>query len=350
VNLQLLKALSEVSGVPSREERVRDLVKKELVGLVDETREDAMGNLIALRRGKATKKTAGQPARRVMIAAHMDEIGFIVKFIDDKGFLRVQNLGGFDRRTLFARDVTVCAKAGDLPGILTPAGKPIHIAEQSDLEKIPQMREFMVDLGLPVKDVKKLVRIGDPVCLAQRFRTVGNYFVGKAMDDRSGVYILLETLRALKNKSVSSDVFAVFTTQEEVGLRGAVTSAFGVEPDIGIALDTTLAVDTPGVAADEAVTVTGGGVGLKVMDSSAISTRWLLDEFIDCAERNNIKYQLEVLPLGGTDARAMQLSKAGTPAMTLSLPSRYVHTVQEAIHKNDLEAELKLLAAWLTGK
>jgi putative aminopeptidase FrvX len=354
MNLKLLTALSEVSGVSSREERVRDLVKLELVGLVDEVREDAMGNLIALKRAKKTGTKAGtkagKPVRRVMFAAHMDEIGFLVKYIDDNGFLRIQNLGGFDKRNLFARNVIVCAKDGDLPGILNPAGKPIHIAEKSDLEKIPLMREFAVDLGLPVEEVKRLVRIGDPVSLQQSLRTVGDYVVGKALDDRSGVYILLEVLRALKTKFLEVDFFAVFTTQEEVGLRGATTSAFGVEPDIGVSLDTTLAVDTPGVSRDEAVTVTGQGVGLTVMDSASIATRWLLDEFIACAERNKIRYQLNILPLGGTDGAAMQLSRSGTATISISLPSRYVHTIQEAVHKDDLESEIQLLQAWLLGK
>lgn len=352
MNLNLLKSLSEVSGVSGREERVRELIKLELAGLVDEMREDAMGNLIALKRAKRskTKTKSTEPVKRVMFAAHMDEIGFLVKFIDENGFLRIQNLGGFDKRNLFARNVTVCAKDGDLPGILNPAGKPIHIAEKADLEKIPLMREFAVDLGLPVEEVKKLVRIGDPVALTQTLRTVGNYVVGKALDDRSGVYIMLEVLRTLKSKSLEVDLFAVFTTQEEVGLRGATTSAFGVEPDIGIALDTTLAVDTPGVSRDEAVTVTGQGVALTVMDSSSIATRWLLDEFVDCAERNSIKYQLNILPLGGTDGAAMQLSRSGTATISISLPSRYVHTIQEAVHKDDLESEIQLLQAWLLKK
>jgi putative aminopeptidase FrvX len=366
MNFELLKALSEVSGVSSREERVRELVKLELAGLVDEVQEDAMGNLIALKRAKKSNSKSNSkpnvkpnskftaksktPVKRVMLAAHMDEIGFLVKFIDDNGFLRIHNLGGFDRRNLFARDVIVCAKDGDLPGILNPAGKPIHIAEKSDLEKIPMMREFAVDLGLPVEEVKKLVRVGDPVSLVQALRTVGNYVVGKALDDRSGVYILIEVLRALKSKSLEVDLFAVFTTQEEVGLRGATTSAFGVEPDIGLSLDTTLAVDTPGVARDEAVTVSGQGVALTVMDSASIATRWLLDEFVDCAARNQIQYQLNILPLGGTDGAAMQLSRSGAATLSISLPSRYVHTIQEAVHKNDLAAEIQLLTAWLLGK
>jgi putative aminopeptidase FrvX len=346
MNIPLLKLLSEVTGVPGREERVREIVKRELRGVVDEISEDAMGNLIALKRATETKKNSSP--RKVMLSAHMDEIGFIVKFIDDKGFLRVQQLGGFDPRNLFARQVVVCTKDGDLPGILQPAGRPIHISSAEERGKNPEIKQFFVDTGLSADEVKKKVRIGDPVGLTQIFREVGAYVAGKCLDDRAWVWVLLETLKALKGKSHRDDIYAVFSVQEEVGLRGAVTAAYGIAPDIGIGLDTTLAVDTPGVGNDESVTVTGAGVGIKVFDSSMIGTHWLVEEFSSLAAKKKIKYQLEVLPLGGTDAGAIQRSRAGVPSVTLSLPSRYVHTVQETVHKDDLAAALKLLGAWLT--
>ena len=342
MNLDLLRRLSEASGVSGREERIRDIVRAELAPMGLEVREDALGNLIAFKDGSGS--------RRVMIAAHMDEIGFYVKHVDDRGFLRVQQLGGFDTRNLFARNVIVWGREGDLPGILNPAGKPIHTASPEERKKVPDIRDLVVDLGLPAEEVKRLVRVGDPVTLTQDFREVGQYLVGKCLDDRASVYWLLETLRAMRDVPHYDDVYAVFTVQEEVGVRGAAASAFGIEPDLAIALDLTLAVDTPGVGPDEAVTVTGQGVGLKVMDSSSISTRWLLDEFVACAERNGIPHQLEILPLGGTDAAPIQRSRAGIPVMTLSLPARYVHTIQESVHRHDLEAGVSLLTAWLSGK
>ena len=344
-NLDLLKRLSDIDGVPGREEHARDLVRAELAGLADELREDALGNLIALKRGRAPEGERG----RVMLSAHLDEIGFMVKFVDEQGYLRLQNLGGFDTRNLFARNVTVWTSEGPLPGLLTPGGRPVHIASAEDRKKVPELREFFVDLGLKAEEVRRRVRVGDSVTLDQTCREVGDFVVGKAMDDRASVWVQLETLRALRDGPPQHDVYAVFSVQEEVGLRGAVTAAYGVEPTVGVALDVTLAVDTPGVGPDEAVTKAGEGVGIKLFDGSMIATRWLVDEFVGLAEREHIPYQLEVLPLGGTDAGAIQRSRAGVPSVTLSLPTRYIHTIVESVHKKDLRAELDLLVAYLKG-
>jgi putative aminopeptidase FrvX len=338
LNLELLKRLSEVAGIPGWEDRVRDLVLKELKGLVDDVYVDALGNVIAHKKGKGKK---------VMLAAHMDEIGFYVKHVDDKGFLRVQNVGGFDTRNLFARQVTVHTSKGDLLGLMNPASKPIHLSSPEERNKVPTLPEFFIDTGLSAEDVKKQVRIGDPVTLRQEAYDLGDFFTGKAMDDRIAVFVVLETLKRLKNKKLSYDVYAVFTTQEEVGLRGAVTSAYGVEPDIGIALDITLASDTPGGPPDQAVTQLGHGVAIKVMDSYSISDRGLVQEFVSFAEEKKINHQIEVLPLGGTDAGAIQRSRAGVPSITLSIPCRYVHTVTEAVHKDDVGATIDLLSAYL---
>ncbi|MER3481149.1 MAG: endoglucanase [Meiothermus sp.] len=337
----LLKRLSEAAGIPGWEDRVRELVRGALEGLVDEVRTDALGNLIARRGGQGP---------RVMVAAHLDEIGFYVKHVDEKGFLRVQNAGGFDTRNLFARRVTVHTDGGDLPGLMNPGGKPIHISSAEERKKIPEVKEFFVDLGLPADEVKRRVRVGDPLTLWQPAEEVGALFTGKAMDDRASVFVLLEALKRLKDQEIGFDLYAVFTTQEEVGLRGAVTSAYGIEPDLGIALDVTLAVDTPGSPEDEAVTRMGQGVGIKVMDSSHISDRGLVRQFVEIAEGKKIPYQMEILPLGGTDAGAIQRSRAGVPSLTLSIPTRYIHTVTEAVHKDDLEATVALLVAYLSGK
>ncbi len=340
LDLALLKKLSEVAGIPGWEDRVREVVQQALKGLVDEVRTDALGNLIAHKSGNGP---------RVMVAAHMDEIGFYVKHVDQKGFLRVQNVGGFDTRNLFARAVTVHTQQGDLPGLLNPAGKPIHISTPEERNKIPTVAQFFVDLGLSAKEVAKRVQVGDPVTLRQEAGMLGDLFTGKAMDDRASVFVLLETLKRLKGKKIKHDLYAVFTTQEEVGLRGALTSAFHIEPDIGIALDVTLAVDTPDSEAHEAVTQMGQGVGIKVMDSSSISDRGLVQQFVQLARKKKIPHQMEVLPLGGTDAGAIQRSRTGVPSITLSIPTRYIHTITEAVHKDDLEATVQLLAAYLQG-
>lgn len=342
--MQLLKRLSETAGVPGREERVRMLIEQELEGLVDSVETDAMGNLIAV------KRSGQQGAKRVMLSAHMDEIGFYVKHVDDKGFIRVHNVGGFDTRNLFARQVTVHASGQggkDLVGVMNPATKPIHIASAEERKKVPELREFAIDLGMTADQVKDMVRVGDMVSLIQEFHDLGDVVTGKALDDRASCYVLIEVLRNLERPK--HDIFAVFSVQEEVGVRGATTSAYQLEPDIGIALDTTLAVDTPGISDDQRVTKLGDGVAIKIMDSRSISTRWLVDEFVALAEARDIPYQFEILPLGGTDAGAIQLSRQGVPTLTLSLPSRYVHTVTEMIAKRDLEAAVSLLGAYLGG-
>lgn len=341
--MELLKRLSEAHGVPGREEQIRAIIRVELAGLVDEVSVDALGNLTAIKRsGKAN-------APKVMVAAHMDEIGFLVRHIDDKGFLRVQQLGGFDPRNLFARQVIVHASKtdGQLLGVMNPAGKPIHISTAEERTKVPTLDQFYVDLGMTGEQVKAKVRVGDMVTLRQEFLDLGDVVTGKALDDRTGCWILIQAIKRLQGTSMNSDLYAVFTTQEEVGLRGAQTGAFSVEPDVGIALDTTLAVDTPEIGEHLRVTQLGNGTALKVMDSSIISTRWLLDHFIDLAERHGIVYQLEVLPLGGNDAAALQKSGAGAPSFTISTPSRYVHTVTEMVSKSDLEGAVKLLTAFV---
>jgi putative aminopeptidase FrvX len=338
LNLELLKNLSEVASIPGWEDRVRELVEKELKGLVDDVRTDALGNVIAHKKGKGPK---------VMVAAHMDEIGFYVKHVDDKGFLRVQNVGGFDTRNLFARQVTVHTSKADLLGLMNPASKPVHISTPDERNKIPTLPEFFIDTGLSGDEAKKQVKVGDPVTLKQEAQTFGDLFTGKAMDDRVAVFALLETLKYVKNKKLSCDLYAVFTAQEEVGLRGAITSAYGVEPEVGVALDVTLAVDTPGASLDQAVTVLGKGVAIKVMDSASISDRGLVQAFVKLAEKEKISHQMEVLPLGGTDAAGIQKSRAGVPSITLSIPCRYVHTVTECVHTDDVTATIELLAAYL---
>lgn len=337
--MKLLKELSEAPGVPGREEAIRAIVRRELKGKVDKIEEDAMGNIIAFKKGSAKN------AKKIMFAAHMDEIGFYVRFIDDDGFLRVQNAGGFDTRNLFARRVHVHTAKGVLDGIMNPAGKPIHMATPEDLKKYLEIGEFCVDVGLTGDEAKRKVRVGDPITLNAPFVEFGKYASGKCFDDRAQVWVGIKALQ--KMKAPKNDVYGVFTVQEEVGLRGAFTSAYGVNPDVGIALDTTLACDTPGITADQHITKLGKGVGIKIMDGASISDRGLVDEFIAVAEKNKIAYQLEILPRGGTDAGAIQRARSGVKAITLSIPTRYIHTVTETVHKDDLNGTLELLVKYL---
>jgi putative aminopeptidase FrvX len=339
MNLGFLKALSEVAGVPGREERVRKIIEREAKNLFDEISTDPMGSLVAVRKSKAKN------AKRVLLACHIDEIGFYVKHVDERGFLRVQNAGGFDTRNLFARRVLVQTRGEDLVGLMNPSGRPIHIAKEEDKKKVPEMNEFLVDLCLPADVVKKKVRIGDPVTLIQTFDEIGECVTGKCLDNRVAAFVAIEALR--KVKSPKYEVVLAATVQEEVGCRGAGPAAYTAEPDIAIAIDTTLCVDTPGVPEDERVTKQGDGAALTIMDSLTISDRGLIDEFAAVAEKREIPFQLSILPRGGTDAGPMQRARGGFRTMTLSVPTRYIHTVTECIHKKDLQSAIDLLAAWL---
>ena len=336
----LLQRLTQTPGVPGREERISEIIKEEMELFCDKVQADAMGNLIGLIKG------AG--AGKVMLAAHMDEIGFLVKYIDDKGFIRLQPVGGFDPRTLMGQRVVVHGKE-DLLGNLSPSTKPVHVLTEEEKKKQLQIKDFFVDLGLSADTVKEKVEIGDPVTLRQEFVCIGDTYSSKAMDDRVGVLVMLEAARKLSENKERQfpDIYLVATVQEEVGLRGALTSAFGVEPDLGVALDTTLAADYPGAEEPEYVTRMGKGVAVKIMDSASISDHRLVKKMKDLAEEEEISYQVEILPRGGTDSGAMQITRSGIPVVTLSVPCRYVHTVNEMVHKTDLEAAIALLEVFL---
>jgi tetrahedral aminopeptidase len=340
MNLSFLKQLSEAPGVPGREERVREILRRESEGLFDDVSVDPLGSLIGIKRAKTPS------AKRVLLACHIDEIGFYVRHVEEKGYLRIHNAGGFDTRNLLARRVLVQASSGeDLIGLMNPGGRPIHIAKEEDKKKVPEITDFYVDLCVPAEEVKKKVRIGDPVTLVHPFDEIGQCVSGKCLDNRVAGFVAIEALR--KVKLPKYDVVFAATVQEEVGCRGAGPAAYTHEPDIAVAIDTTLCCDTPGVPEDERVTAQGAGVALTVMDSLTISDRSLLDEFERVANAREIPFQLSVLPKGGTDAGPIQRARGGYRTMTLSIPTRYIHTVTECIHRRDLQSAIDLLAAWL---
>jgi endoglucanase len=253
----------------------------------------------------------------------------------------------FDTKNLAARRVLVQTSSGDLIGLMNPPGRPVHIAREEDKKKMPELTDFAVDLCLPAEEVKAKVRVGDPITLIQEFCEVGECVSGKCLDNRIAAFIAIEALRKVSN--LRQDVIVACTVQEEVGLRGAGPAAFAAEPDIAIAIDTTLAVDTPGVPEDERVTKQGDGVALTLMDGSMISDRALVDELEAAAKRHEIPHQLSILPRGGTDAGAMQRQRGGVRVMTLSIPTRYIHTTTESVHRRDIQSAIDLLAAWLEG-
>lgn len=334
MDFDLLQRLCQVPGIGGRERAVRDIVREELSPLVDEIRTDAMGNLIATRKGSGP---------RIMLAAHIDEIGFIVRHVDDDGFIRLQPVGGFDARVLPAQRVLVHPREGDpLPGALQPGTKPTHLLAPGEAKEI-KLEDFFVDLGLPADQVRERVSIGDMITLERATERMGDNVVSKALDDRLGVYVMIEAVRAAARGG--TEVIAVATTQEEVGLRGATTAAYDLEPDIAIALDVTIAGDIPGMPKDAAVTRLGAGAAIKVFDSSQLPNQAVIESLREIAEREGIPHQLEVLPRGGTDAGAIQRSRTGVFTGTISMPCRYVHTVNETANVSDIDACVDLLAA-----
>jgi endoglucanase len=229
--------------------------------------------------------------------------------------------------------------------LLAPATKPIHVLDEDEAKKTPKMNDFIVDLMIPADEVKEAVSIGDPVTYYREPVVTDRAVTAPYLDDRLGVYVLLSALK--KARRDGSEVHAVVSVQEEVGLRGAKTSAFEIDPDLGIALDVTLAVDIPGVDKAQQGTTLGDGSAIGIMNSMSISDPRLVDRFKDLAKERNIKHQFDILPFGGTDAGAIQITKAGVPAITMSVPVRYVHTVNEMALVDDIEATVDLLAGFL---
>jgi tetrahedral aminopeptidase len=337
LNEGLLKRLIETPGVPGREEKQREIAREELGSLTDDVRTDALGSVIGTKRGSGDA--------RVMIAAHTDEIGYLVKYIDEKGFLRLQTLGGHDPANMVSQRVLVTTSEGEvLRGALQPARKPQHLSRGEE-QKPPRAEEFYVDLGMDAETVKEKVCIGDFVVMDRAFEKVGDNFVGKAMDDRVGVFVMYEALRAMGDHTAT--IFAVATSQEEVGLRGAAASGSALEPTVVVALDVTPAVDVPGGGNENTITELGKGAAIKIMDGHSISNPKLVDHFRAIAEREGIPHQMEILPAGGTDAGGVQRLHGGIPAVTLSIPCRYVHTPNEMVSEADVEATITLLARYL---
>jgi putative aminopeptidase FrvX len=280
-----------------------------------------------------------------MVAAHTDEIGFLVKYIDDKGFLRLQTLGGHDPANMVSQRVVLTTVGGEaLRGVLQPQRKPPHLATEED-KKPPKAEEFFVDLGMPAEEVKEKVRVGDYAVMDRSLEKVGANYVGKAMDDRIGVFVMYEALREMGEHEAT--VFAVATSQEEVGWRGAAASGSALEPTVVVALDVTLAMDIPGVEDENEISPLGKGAALTVMDGYSISHPKLVEHFRAIAEREGIQHQMEILPSGGTDAGEVQRLHGGVPAITLSIPCRYVHTPNEMVNAEDVRAAITLLARYL---
>ncbi|PZX51089.1 endoglucanase [Algoriphagus ratkowskyi] len=338
INVALLKEICEIAGAPGFEKRVRDLVIKLVTPLVDEVKVDNIGNVIAIKKGKRNPDS-----KRVMIAAHMDEIGFIITHIDENGFLRFHTLGGFDPKTLTAQRVIVHGKK-DFVGVM--GSKPIHVMSAEERTKLPKTTDFFIDLGMSKEEVDKYITVGDPVTRDRELIEMGDCVNCKSIDNRVAVFILIETLKQLDNPAY--DTYATFTVQEEVGLRGANVAAHGINPDFGIALDTTIAFDVPGAQAHEKVTELGKGTAIKIMDAMTICDYRMVEFMKQTADKAKISWQPEILVAGGTDTAGVQrMGKQGAIAGAISIPTRHLHQVIEMAHKQDIADSIALLKACL---
>ncbi|MBW6483825.1 MAG: M42 family metallopeptidase [Vicingaceae bacterium] len=333
MNVKLLKEIAEVAGAPGHEQRIREIVIREVTPLVDEVTIDNMGNVYAIKKGK-TKK-------RVMIGAHMDEIGFMVTHIDEDGFVRFHTLGGFDPKTLTAQRVIIHGKK-DVIGVM--GSKPIHVMSAEERLKLPKTTDFFIDLGMNKKEVEKIVSLGDPITRERGLIEMGNCVNCKSLDNRLAVFILIESLKELKNKKIPYDVYGVFTVQEEVGVRGANVAALEIKPDFGFGLDTTIAFDVPGSKPEEVITKLGAGTAIKVMDSSTICDYRMVKYMEKVAAKHKITYQKEILTAGGTDTAGIQrMNPGGAIAGAISIPTRHIHQSIEMANKDDIQGSIDLL-------
>ncbi len=334
----MLAEICEVAGTSGFEQRIREIVLREVTPLVDSVSVDNMGNVTALKKGKDSSK-------KVMIGAHMDEIGFIVTHIDDEGFVRFHTLGGFDPKTLTAQRVIIQGKK-DLIGVM--GSKPIHVMTPEERNKVPKTTDYFIDLGMPKSEVEKYVSVGDPITRQRELIEMGDCVNCKSIDNRVSVFILIEMFR--QGGTPAFDTYGVFTVQEEVGVRGASVAAQEIQPDFGFGLDTTIAFDVPGAPAHEKVTCLGAGTGIKVMDSRTICDYRMVNFMKETADKNNIKWQPEILTAGGTDTMAIQqMTAGGSIAGAISIPTRHIHQVIEMAHKEDIKNSIDLLQHCVEG-
>lgn len=339
----ILKKVSDAPGVSGFEDEIRRVIREEVEDYVDEVKTDKMGNLIAIRRGGNVG--------RLMIAAHMDEIGLIITHIEKKGFLRFTGVGGWSERILPGQRVVLHTEKGKIRGVI--GSKPPHLLTPEEAKKVVELKDLFIDVGASSKeDAEKLgVRVGTIATLDRETARLGGEDVvtGKAFDDRVGVAVMIYALKLLSKIGHEVDVYAVATVQEEVGLKGATVSAYSINPDVGIAIDVTASNDVPGVPEKEWVAELGKGPAIKIMDGGRgglfISHPKVRELLVKVAEEEKIPYQLEILVGGTTDATAIQLRREGIPSGTISIPTRYIHSPVETLNLKDALNASKLLAS-----
>lgn len=338
--LGLLQRLSEVPGISGYEDAVRDLVKREVRGLA-EVSADKLGSLICKKRGASDEP-------RLMFAGHMDEVGFVVTSITKEGFLKFLPVGGWWEQVMLAQRVIVKTKKGDVPGVV--GSKPPHVLSDKDRNKVVDKKEMFIDIG--AADDKEAteslgVTPGDQVVPDSPFKLMANgrLVMGKAWDDRIGIAMFIEVMRDLKNEKHPNTIYGVATVQEEVGLRGAGTSAHIVDPHVGFALEVDIPGDTPGMTEAEGVTKVGKGPSIMLIDSSMIPSRRLVEFAVKTAQDEKIPFQYSAMARGGTDAGRIHMNAGGAPSLVISIPTRYIHSHTSVISLEDFDNTVKLITA-----
>lgn len=336
----MLARLAGATGVSGHEHDVAALIEELWRPYVDEIRRDALGNLIAVVRGEGLETPDGRRAA-VMWAAHMDEIGMVVSAVEEEGFLRVDAVGGVDERVLLGQEVVVHTRQGPLPGII--GTKPPHLTTDEEARKVPRLQDLFIDVGLPAEEARRRVRVGDPVTVRQEpARLQGQRMTAKSLDNRAGVAVLSEALAQLRRRRHGVDVYAVATVQEEVGLRGATTSAYGLAPALAVAVDVTFG-DQPGLPDTQTVEL---GKGPALGRGANVHPR-IYEALRETARSEGIPFQDEYLPgYSGTDAWAIQIAREGIPTGLVSVPLRHMHSPVEVVDLGDVREAGRLLAAW----
>ncbi|WP_067730625.1 M42 family metallopeptidase [Oceanobacillus damuensis] len=336
--LTMLKDLTDAKGIPGNEKEARDVFEKYISPYADEVTMDNLGSSIAKKTGKAD-------GPKIMVAGHLDEIGFMVTRIDDKGFVYFQTVGGWWNQVMLAQRVTIMGSKGDVTGVI--GSKPPHVLTAEARKKPYEIKDMFIDIGASSKEEAKEfgVKPGDSVVPYFEFTPLKNekLLLAKAWDNRIGLAIAIEVLKRLKGEEHPNVVYGVGTIQEEVGLRGAKTSAQAIQPDIGFGVDVGIAGDTPGISDKDADSKLGKGPQIVLYDASMVSHKGLRDLVVQTADENNIPYQFASLAGGGTDSGSIHLTGNGVPSLSITIATRYIHSHAGILHRDDFENAVKLI-------
>jgi putative aminopeptidase FrvX len=337
--VELLRELTEASGISGYEEEIRKIIKRHLQD-VTSIEQDRLGSIVCRKDGESA-------APRIMLAGHMDEVGFIVKLITDEGFIRFSTLGGWWGHVMLAQRVVIKSREGDISGLI--GSKPPHVLSEEERKKLQEPKDMYVDVGATSSDeVKGLgIRPGDPIIPVCPFTVLntGKTYMGKAFDDRVGCALFIDVIKSLAGEKHHNTVYGVGTVQEEVGLRGAHTSSWVVEPDVGLTMEISVAGDVPDVKKEDAQGRLGKGPVIILRDGTMIPNLRLRDLFIDTAEEMKIPYQFDMLERGGTDSGAIHLHRRGVPNLVIGVPTRHIHSHAGIIHREDYDNTVRLVTA-----